>query len=95
MLLSWSCLEIIHVHKDKLQINNPSCSSVPSTASTGRFLVCHGDGAGGWKETGCQQHLQCLAEAVPCRQGWEALPGAGAAAGKGRDDRITLPSPSL
>lgn len=36
-----------------------------------------------------------LAEAVPCRQGWEALPGAGVAAGKGRDDRITLPSPSL
>lgn len=36
-----------------------------------------------------------LAEAVPCRQGWEALPGAGAAAGKDRDDRITQPSPSL
>lgn len=36
-----------------------------------------------------------LTEAVPCWQGWEALPGAGVAAGKGRDDRITLPSPSL
>lgn len=98
--LSWSCLEIIHVHKDKLQINKPSCSTMPSTASTGRFLVCCGDGEGGdsdgvWKETGCQQHLHGLAEAVPCWQGWEVLPGAGVAAGKGRDDRITLPSPSL
>lgn len=36
-----------------------------------------------------------LAEAVLRWQDWEALPGAGVAAGKGRDDRITLPSPSL
>lgn len=62
-ILSLSCLEIIRVHKDKLQINKPRCSTMPSTAGKGRLLVCHGDGEGGdsdggWKETGCQQHLR-------------------------------------
>lgn len=63
MHLSWSCLEITHVHKDKSQISKPRCSTMPSTANKGRLLVCPGDGEGGdsdggWKETGCQQHLQ-------------------------------------
>lgn len=26
-ILSWSCLEIIYVHKDKLQVNKPRCST--------------------------------------------------------------------
>lgn len=29
-ILSLSCLEIIHVHKDKLQINKPRCSTMHS-----------------------------------------------------------------
>lgn len=46
-------------------------------------------------EAGCWRLARGPGEVVLYWWGWEVEPGAELAAGKGRDDRITLPSPSL
>lgn len=84
-MLSWSCLETIHVHKDKLQVNKSGCPIVPGTAGS----------------EGCWWVLVMEADSV--HRAWVKQHPAGSGkrileqglCRKGRDDRITLPSPSL